>query len=105
MGEDARVAMGTFEQNGRSGGHAQAVLFKNGQQFILEATRKGNSRLKRYPLAKLKSNYKARYMFNRDTFWTLKGDDTTDYSNSLDEAQFLYTPNLENLRQTRPIVM
>ncbi|WIO74284.1 transglutaminase-like domain-containing protein [Porticoccaceae bacterium LTM1] len=78
MGEDARVVLGDMD----GGGHAWVVLFKNGKEYLLEATRKsGLGRTKPYPLAALYKDYHPRYMFNREGFWVNHGDKfTTDYS-------------------------
>lgn len=78
MGEDARVVLGDMDGNG----HAWVVLFKNGKEYLLEATRKsGLGRTKPYPLAGLYKGYHPRYMFNRELFWVNHGGKfTTDYS-------------------------
>lgn len=77
MGEDARVALGSY----KGGGHAWVVLIKDGREYILEATRKnGLSGLKRYPLASLQPDYQPQYQFNRSRFWHNAGSPaTTDY--------------------------
>lgn len=81
MGEDARVVLGTVKDGG---GHAWVVLFKDGQEYLLEATQKrGLRRLRSYPLAKLETRYQPEYMFNHEYFWTNKGSKyTTDYRSS-----------------------
>lgn len=78
MGEDARVVVGEM----RGGGHAWVVLFKNGNEYLLEATTKnGISRHKPYPLAALFAGYCPAYMFNRESFWENTGMKfTTKYS-------------------------
>ena len=78
MGEDARVVLGLHG----SGGHAWVVLFKDGKEFILEATRKGGvARESAYPLASLYPSYQPEYMFNREHFWANTGTRlTTRYS-------------------------
>jgi hypothetical protein len=63
LGYDARVAVGTLGKEG----HAWVVLFKDGNEYIIEATSKNSDRI--YPLAKYKSEYSAAYMFNQDYFW------------------------------------
>ena len=69
-GEDARVALGDYD----GGGHAWVVLFKDGKEFILEATQKNwPARIKHYPLARLLPKYHPSYMFNRTTFWVNTG--------------------------------
>ena len=70
MGEDARVVVGSW--NGE--GHAWVSLFKDGQEYLLEATKKsGLGRNKPYPLAKLHTNYVPEYMFNDRYFWVNTG--------------------------------
>ena len=66
MGEDARVVLGEMQGEG----HAWVVLFKDGKEYLLEATQKrGLSRNKPYPLAQLFTDYRPKYMFNREDFW------------------------------------
>ena len=70
LGEDARVVIGHHKEEG----HAWVVLFKNGKEFLLEATRKVNHRsVMRYPLAKYETSYRPKYMFNRHDFWVNEG--------------------------------
>ncbi len=70
MGEDARVVMGHYKREG----HAWVVLFKNGKEFLLEATQKVNGfSVRRYPLALLSGDYRPKYMFNRHDFWVNEG--------------------------------
>ncbi len=78
MGEDARVVLGKYKNQG----HAWVVLFKEGQEFLLEATWKfKGGALKRYPLATMYPDYHPNYMFNRGDFWFNQGSaNTTDYS-------------------------
>lgn len=79
MGEDARVVTGL---NG-SDGHAWVVLFKDGREYLLEATSKGFKRDKPYPLASLSPDYHPEYMFNREYFWVNTGSRlTSSYSGS-----------------------
>lgn len=80
MGEDARVVLGEVD----SGGHAWVVLFKNGKEYLLEATQKsGLSKSTPYPIAALFTNYRPKFMFNRSSFWVNTGTEfTTDYSSS-----------------------
>lgn len=74
LGEDARVAVGTW--NG--GGHAWVVLFRDGREYVLEATRKhGLAGLKHYPLARLSPEYRPRYQFDRERFWAKVDDGAT----------------------------
>lgn len=91
MGEDARVALGSYQ----GGGHAWVVLVKDGQQYILESTRKqGVSGIKRYPLAAMQPDYRPQYQFNRSRFWHNVGSSaTTDYLGSqwLEKSHFAFT--------------
>ncbi|UTA47679.1 transglutaminase-like cysteine peptidase [Simiduia sp. 21SJ11W-1] len=74
MGEDARVALGTYD----GGGHAWVVLIKDGQEYILEATQKsGLAGLKRYPLAAMQPKYQPQFQFNRTSFWYNVGSPAT----------------------------
>lgn len=66
LGEQARVAVGTMS----GGGHAWVVLFRDGKEFVLEATQKhGVAGLKTYPLARTKPEYQPRFQFDRERFW------------------------------------
>lgn len=78
MGFDARVAVGTY----KSEGHAWVIVFKEGKEYLLEATEKSKSAVwTNYPLARLQSNYRPEYMFNREYFWVNSGSRyTTRYS-------------------------
>ncbi len=80
MGEDARVVLGDVNGDG----HAWVILFKNGKEYLLEATKKsGLGRNKPYPVAKLHTDYHPQFMFNRTGFWVNnKSKYTTDYSGS-----------------------
>ncbi len=80
MGEDARVVLGDHAGEG----HAWVVLFRNGQEFLLESTQKsGVGRNRPYPLAKLHTEYRPQFMFNRSYFWANQGSKyTTSYSGS-----------------------
>lgn len=70
MGEDARVVLGDM----KGGGHAWVILFRDGEEYLLESTRKrGVGRNRPYPLAKLHPDYHPEYMFNRDYFWVNSG--------------------------------
>ncbi len=88
MGEDARVVLGMH----RNEGHAWVVLFKQGKQFLLEATSKFNARvLKRYPLTSMYLDYHPYFMFNRDDFWFNSGStNTTDYASKQWEKKSRY---------------
>ena len=78
MGEDARVVVGDWADIG----HAWVVLFKDGKEYLLEATKKsGLGRNKPYPLTDLFTEYHPKYMFNQGEFWVNTGSVyTTDYS-------------------------
>lgn len=70
MGLDARVVLGKHRRQG----HAWVVVFKDGQEYLLEATLK--KKLKRwsvYPLAKSMPDYHPDMMFNRQTLWVNTG--------------------------------
>ena len=70
MGEDARVVIGEW----KGGGHAWVTLFRDGNEYLLEATRKkGLGRNQPYPLASLFPIYRPRYMFNHESFWVNTG--------------------------------
>lgn len=76
MNEDARVAVGTY----RGGGHAWVILFKDGSEYLLEATSKRKNKTDVFPLAVLQTDYNPNYMFNRQYFWLKQGKRTTSYS-------------------------
>ena len=80
MGHDARVVIGWYGDIG----HAWVVLFKDGKEYLLEATRKNRQQsFARYPLARYQTEYKPNSMFNRTTFWSNEGSlHTTSYSSS-----------------------
>jgi hypothetical protein len=80
MGEDARVVVGDWD----GGGHAWVILFKNGKEYLLEATKKTRYlRTKPYPVAILHKDYHPQYMFNREYFWENDGTKyTSKYSGS-----------------------
>lgn len=70
MGYDARVVIGKH----KGGGHAWVVLINKGKTYLLEATQKrGVSTLRKFPLAKTKTQYQPMYMFNRKLFWKNNG--------------------------------
>ena len=74
MGEDARVVIGEWGD----GGHAWVILFRDGKEFLLEATRKnGLGRNQPYPLASLHPEYRPRFMFNHEYFWVNTGSPHT----------------------------
>jgi hypothetical protein len=77
MNEDARVAVGKYKGEG----HAWVILFKNGSEYLLEATSKKRNKTNLFPLAMLKTDYEPEMMFNREKFWFKQGDiRTTSYS-------------------------
>jgi hypothetical protein len=88
MGEDARVALGTYQ----GGGHAWVVLIKDNREYVLEATQKnGVAGLRRYPLASTLPSYRPQYQFNRTSFWYNVGTTaTTEYRSSawLEKSRF-----------------
>lgn len=65
LGYDARVVAGTAKGEA----HAWVVLYKDGKEYLLEATNKASRR--RYPLASLHPEYEPAFMFNRDHFWAV----------------------------------
>lgn len=66
MGYEARVVCGTYETSG----HAWVVLYKDGKEFILEATQKSNvSKNGHYPLAVLMPKYRPAFMFDHDYYY------------------------------------
>ena len=78
MGYDARVVIGKYN----TGGHAWVILFVGGKEYILEATSKGRSRsINDFIFARLATEYRPAYQFNRDDFWVNTGSTfTTRYS-------------------------
>jgi len=77
MGNDARVALGKY----KGGGHAWVVLFLDGKEYILEATSKRRPKgIGDFLIAKLATDYKPLYQFNRKQFWVNTGSiHTTRY--------------------------
>lgn len=74
LGADARVVIGRH----RNTGHAWVVLLHQGQEFLFEATQKdrlGSAR--HYPLAATQTDYRPRFMFNREYFWANTGSEST----------------------------
>ena len=70
LGADARVVVG---HHGNTG-HAWVVMIHQDQEYLFEATQKdGLGRGRAYPLARLMTNYRPQFMFNRETFWTNTG--------------------------------
>lgn len=73
-GHTARVVLGTY----RDGGHAWVVLFKDGKEYILEATDKRRPRsINDFQLARLATDYRPVYQFDRDHFWVNTGSSMT----------------------------
>lgn len=73
-GEDARVVLGELNGNG----HAWVVVLRDGQTYLLEATRKfGRRALRQYPLASTLAGYQPQAMFNRDSLWINEGASMT----------------------------
>ncbi len=72
MGEDARVVSGDYKGEG----HAWVILFKDGKEYLFEATdkRQGTRSLS---LASMHPEYHPRWMFNRDHFWYNTGSSRT----------------------------
>ena len=91
LGHDARVVVGTY----KGGGHAWVVLFKNGSEYLLEATSKRKQRdPNSYKLASLQTDYQPQYQFNRNKFWFNTGSiNTTRYSgdNWIYKSRFIST--------------
>lgn len=74
MGEDARVVSGKYEGQG----HAWVILFKEGKQYLFEATDKRPGL--RLSLASMHPKYQPKWMFNREHFWFNTGSQrTVDY--------------------------
>lgn len=80
LGYDARVVLGELPE----GGHAWVLLRYEGAEYVLEATSKRRPRsIMDFKLARYASEYRPRFMFNRDTFWENTGTSfTTRYSGS-----------------------
>ena len=78
LGHDARVVLGEY----RNGGHAWVILFRNGREYVLEATSKRRPRsINDFTLAGLATDYLPMYQFNRDDFWVNTGSKyTTRYN-------------------------
>jgi len=83
QGYDARVTIGTVKFRGQpAGGHAWVVLFKDGKEYLLEATRKQKWNM--LPLAHTLPYYFPTEMFNRKDTWTNKGSKkTTEYAGDM----------------------
>lgn len=74
IGLDARVVLGKHRREG----HAWVVVFKDGREYLLEATLKEKAgRWSVYPLAGLLPDYHPEMMFNRQTLWVNTGSALT----------------------------
>lgn len=66
LGHEARVVLGKH----RGQGHAWVVLFKEGKEYILEATTKRRPKsIHDFELAALATDYHPLYQFDRDNYW------------------------------------
>ena len=92
MGEDARVVLGQWNDEG----HAWVILFRNNQVYLLEPTRKfGRKALREYPLASLMTDYRPQAMFNREIIWVNSGSMfTTNYSDGRWKKASTFYPSL-----------
>lgn len=90
MGLDARVVLGKHRREG----HAWVVVFKDGQEYLLEATLKRKiRRWSVYPLAKSMPEYYPEIMFNRQTLWVNTGSVlTVNYSGLQWRPVFTFEP-------------
>ena len=74
LGYNARVVLGKY----KNGGHAWVVLFFDGQEYILESTNKRRPRsINDFQLAKLATDYRPLYQFDRTRFWVNTGSQYT----------------------------
>ena len=89
MGLKARVVLGKY----KNGGHAWVVLFKDGKEYILEATTKRRPRsINDFQIAALATDYRPVYQFDRDHFWVNTGSEyTTRYNDKKWELRSLFT--------------
>ena len=80
LGMDAQVVLGKYKNEG----HAWVIVFKEGKEYLLEATGKRKSkRWSQYSLAGTQTDYHPKYRFNRDNFWINTGSEyTVKYSGS-----------------------
>lgn len=96
LGYDARVAVGQY----KTIGHAWVILFRDGKEYLLEATSKQrHNSFSHYKLAALETDYKPRYQFNREQFWYNMGSTlTTRYSGNSWQlrSRFYATPQQLN---------
>jgi hypothetical protein len=72
MGEDARVVAGSVDNVG----HAWVILFKDGKEYLFEATSK-QPNLRQLSLASMHPDYHPKWMFNREYFWYNTGSART----------------------------
>lgn len=71
---DAHVVLGKYKKEG----HAWVVVFKDGKEYLLEATgKKKLTRWSSYRLAGRETDYHPKYQFNRDDFWINTGSQYT----------------------------
>lgn len=74
LGHDARVVLGKHKNEG----HAWVVLFKDGKEYVLEATDKRAPRsIADFQLAALATDYRPQSQFNRTEFWVNTGSTMT----------------------------
>ena len=107
LGYDARVVLGSVSSKGKNPvGHAWVVLLNDGNEYLLEATKK--SKWNTLPLARTQANYFPKYMFNRTDFWVNEGTTLTiQYADAKwkKNGQFLpdnaFYKDLENMASTR----
>ncbi|PLY08371.1 MAG: hypothetical protein C0625_01935 [Arcobacter sp.] len=93
-GEDARVVLGEFKNNG----HAWVVLFKDNNEYIIEATQKTNI-LKAFIPTTMALKYKPIAMFNQKHYWYNIGNkNTTNYhsKNWIKKSLYLKSSPLHN---------
>ena len=89
MGHDARVVLGKH----RDSGHAWVVLFKDGKEYLLEATTKRRpTSIRDFQLAALSPDYRPMYQFDRDHFWVNSGSEfTTKYRDAKWQKRSVFT--------------
>ncbi len=80
LGHNARVVLGKHKNQG----HAWVILFKNGKEYVLEATSKRRPRsIRDFELAALATDYHPIYQFDREHFWVNTGSEfTTRYNDA-----------------------
>ncbi|MFT3931837.1 MAG: transglutaminase-like domain-containing protein [Spongiibacteraceae bacterium] len=94
MGLDARVVLGTHGDNG----HAWVIVFHDGDEYLLEATRKRFlERWASYSLASMLPQYHPEMMFNRDDLWVNSGSKlTTSYSGKQWKKALHFSPDAQD---------